>query len=231
MSPKRRKITIIDDNQSVLLSLERLLSLHLHYELACFSDAEDAFQDIINVNSNSLIMIDCNLPRHGGGFDLYKRIRRSGIECPIILFSIDRSVLEEYSNIEDLSVWLKDLEQDSLKTLTIRIKRLIKDSQISTDVSMLKTTVNQVSQILTNMHHTQTELTKKVDLLCSRPSFECCGLKNHIEPLLGSIERVKKLEEDQKVSLWWKLLSDPILKNVLVFLGTIVAIGIAWGSK
>lgn len=81
---KRSLICVIDDDASILLSLEDLL-IGCGYEVACFSAAEGYLAEG-NKSACDCVISDVRMTGISG-LELLRRIRKSGNDVPVVLIS------------------------------------------------------------------------------------------------------------------------------------------------
>ena len=98
MSNSTRTIAIVDDDSSILQSLDRLLSAH-GFHVQTFSSAESFLEEIVKSDADCLVS-DINL---GGmsGIDLKRRLTSFGIGLPVIFMTAVDSyaIRQEASNV------------------------------------------------------------------------------------------------------------------------------------
>lgn len=86
-----RRILIIEDDKS----LQELLLAFFRpkgFEVVCLDDAESALTELIAAPSQfDAVVTDLMLP-HVSGIEFTRRARREGIDCPILLMTVERSV-------------------------------------------------------------------------------------------------------------------------------------------
>jgi CheY-like chemotaxis protein len=235
MGLEKRKITIIDNDETALITLKNKLELFTHYRIEAFLDPDEAFENIITINNNSLIMINYNLPYNYNGFDLYQKIRKKGSECPIILFSENKNDLEEYNNIEDLSIWGKNLEKDDFKKLTMNIKALVKQHQIIVDVSNMVTQQKEQGKNINKLIECNSEILATLNKIedkkfCQLSWCLQSGNRENLMLLTEKTEELLSVADSSNNSVLFNLITDKRNKPLLSFLAVILACGIAWGS-
>ncbi len=79
--PKKRLISVVDDDECVLEALEALIH-SVGYEVATFSSAEDFLQSDL-VQRTSALISDWQMPGMSGG-DLQEQLIAGGYRIPII---------------------------------------------------------------------------------------------------------------------------------------------------
>lgn len=94
------RILIVDDQKSVLLTLEALLTKHSHAVVAC-KNAIDAFQTLL-VEPFELVITDAVMPGGGDGYSLTQTIRRHPKlgKTPVILLTGKREKSDIQRGIE-----------------------------------------------------------------------------------------------------------------------------------
>ena len=80
----RKRVLVLDDDASLLRSLERLLRLH-SFEPVLFSSAED-FAARADFADACCILLDINLKK-GSGIELRDRLAKAGISTPVIFMT------------------------------------------------------------------------------------------------------------------------------------------------
>ena len=80
----RKRVLVLDDDASLLRSLERLLCLH-SFAPVLFSSAED-FAARADFADACCILLDINLKK-GSGIELRDRLAKAGISTPIVFMT------------------------------------------------------------------------------------------------------------------------------------------------
>ena len=81
MSKDRNLVLVVDDDPSMLKSVQRLLRLHA-YEPILFSSAAD-FKNYTNVEEATCVILDINL-QDGSGIELRNGLNDAGVSVPVI---------------------------------------------------------------------------------------------------------------------------------------------------
>ena len=81
MMKDRNLVLVVNDDPSMLKSVQRLLRLHA-YEPILFSSAE-AFKSYTNVEKAACVILDINL-KDGSGIELRHGLNDAGISVPVI---------------------------------------------------------------------------------------------------------------------------------------------------
>jgi FixJ family two-component response regulator len=79
--PNRKLVLVVDDDPSMLRSVQRLLQHHA-YEPILFSSAQ-AFKSHTDLDRAACIILDINLP-DGSGIELRHRLKQDGVSVPVI---------------------------------------------------------------------------------------------------------------------------------------------------
>ncbi len=92
-----KKILIIEDEESILMALEDNLRLE-GYEIACAVDGEQGLS-MAREQKFDLIILDIMLPKIDG-FEVCKRMRRDGINTPILMLTAKSQEIDKVLGLE-----------------------------------------------------------------------------------------------------------------------------------
>jgi DNA-binding response OmpR family regulator len=92
-----KKILIIEDEESILMALEDNLRLE-GYEVACAGDGEQGLS-MARDHDFDLIILDIMLPKMDG-FEVCKRLRREGIDIPILMLTAKSQEIDKVLGLE-----------------------------------------------------------------------------------------------------------------------------------
>ncbi len=88
MSADKRKIYIVDDDESVLRAL-KLLLVSYDFQVETFSSAEEFFSTVPN-NTLECLILDVHMPGLEG-WEAQQRLFKSGSKRPVIIISADKN--------------------------------------------------------------------------------------------------------------------------------------------
>ena len=80
----RKRVVVVDDDTSMLRSIERLLKVH-GFDCVCFERVED-FRDEANLDEAACLVFDINL-NNASGIELSKEVARAGHSLPIVFIT------------------------------------------------------------------------------------------------------------------------------------------------
>ena len=122
-----QRILIVEDEQAMLMGLKDNLEIE-GYEIDTANDGQIGLDKILNHNYN-LILLDVMLPLISG-FDICKKVRKEGIQTPIILLTAKG---EEIDKVLGLELGADDYmtKPFSLRELFARIKAVLRRTQVS----------------------------------------------------------------------------------------------------
>lgn len=124
------KILIIEDEESLRNTLKLNLELE-HYSVETCSNGKDAIEFIKSVKLD-LILLDIMMPTISG-IDVYKEIRRKGIDTPIIFLTAKNNVQDKIEGLklgaDDYITKPFDLEEVLLR-INLALKRNIVKSML-----------------------------------------------------------------------------------------------------
>lgn len=125
------KILVVEDEQHMLMGIKDNLEFE-GYEVDFASDGETALEKGLTI-SYDLILLDVMLPKISG-FDICKRIRKEGVETPVIFLTAKS---EEIDKVIGLETGGDDYvtKPFSLRELLARIKAVLRRSQVKSDVN------------------------------------------------------------------------------------------------
>ena len=83
----KKQIFIVDDDISVCRSL-KILMISYGFAVETFSSAEEYFKDVPNTSKGCLIL-DIHMPGFNG-WDVMKRLTKTGYNLPVIVISADK---------------------------------------------------------------------------------------------------------------------------------------------
>jgi DNA-binding response OmpR family regulator len=92
-----KKILIIEDEESILMALEDNLRLE-GYEVACAVDGEQGFL-LAKEQKFDLLILDIMLPKMDG-FEVCKRLRKDGINTPILMLTAKSQEIDKVLGLE-----------------------------------------------------------------------------------------------------------------------------------
>lgn len=88
MSKNRKQICVIDDDESVCMSLSVLLGTY-GFAVDTFTSAREFFR-MISGNECGCILLDIHMPKMDG-WETLKRIVKNGSRCPVIIITADKN--------------------------------------------------------------------------------------------------------------------------------------------
>jgi FixJ family two-component response regulator len=80
----RKRIVVVEDDTSMLRSIERLLKVH-GFDCACFECVED-FREQANLDEAACLVLDINL-NNASGIELSKEVTRAGHSLPVVFIT------------------------------------------------------------------------------------------------------------------------------------------------
>ena len=122
-----KKVIIIDDSETVLMSvelaLESLVSQGL-IELECYNNPNEAAEKI-SLNSHSLIITDINMPQMSG-FDFISILREAEVKTPALALTTENSPqMKQQGKSIGINGWItKPFSNDKIQMAVKRVLRI-----------------------------------------------------------------------------------------------------------
>jgi len=113
MSPLQSTVYVIDDDESVRKSFERLLR-SANLEVEAFASVDEFLGDKRH-NTNACIIVDLRMPG-STGFDLQRELRSRGIRMPVIVISAsdDAETREQARRLGAAAFFRKPIDDQAL---------------------------------------------------------------------------------------------------------------------
>jgi FixJ family two-component response regulator len=113
MHPMQSKAYVIDDDESIRRSFERLLR-SANLEVETFASVEEFFSGE-RLNNNACIIVDLRMPG-STGFDLQRELRSRGIGMPVIVISAsdDAQTREHAQRLGAAAFFRKPIDDQAL---------------------------------------------------------------------------------------------------------------------
>ncbi len=92
------KILIVEDDDSILLGLEKSLKFH-GYDVTCAKDAESGLKLATGKNAPDLIILDIMLPK-SDGYQFCQYLRENDIDIPIIMLTAKKEEMDKVMGFE-----------------------------------------------------------------------------------------------------------------------------------